>query len=183
MKIGYARVSTDEQNLALQLHALGAAGCGEVFQDRGVSGASAARPGLLAALERAGEGDTLAVWRIDRLGQSTLHLLQILDELRSRNIGFQSIMDGIDTNTAAGRMVFSMVGAIAEFERSVISERTKAGMAAARRRGRHVGRPAKVAPDQLDYARRMIVEGEGRAQVARSLGVDPATLRRALMKG
>jgi DNA invertase Pin-like site-specific DNA recombinase len=91
-------------------------------------------------------------------------------------------MDGIDTNTAAGRMVFSMVGAISEFERNVISERTKAGMAAARRRGRHVGRPAKLAPDQLDYARRMIVEGEGRAQVARSLGVDPSTLRRLLMK-
>ena len=135
MKIGYARVSTDEQNLDLQLHALAAAGCEEVFQDQGVSGVASARPGLLAALERAGEGDTLTVWRIDRLGRSTLHLLQILDQLRSRNIGFQSIMDGIDTNTAAGRMVFSMVGAIAEFERSVISERTKAGIAAARRRG------------------------------------------------
>jgi DNA invertase Pin-like site-specific DNA recombinase len=183
MKIGYARVSTDEQNLDLQLHALAAAGCEEVFQDQGVSGVASARPGLLAALERAGEGDTLTVWRIDRLGRSTLHLLQILDQLRSRNIGFQSIMDGIDTNTAAGRMVFSMVGAIAEFERSVISERTKAGMAAARRRGRHVGRPQKLALDQLDYARRMIVEGEGRAQIARSLGVDPSTLRRLLMKG
>jgi DNA invertase Pin-like site-specific DNA recombinase len=89
-------------------------------------------------------------------------------------------MDGIDTNTAAGRMVFSMVGAISEFERNVISER--AGMAAARRRGRHVGRPTKLAPDQLDYALRMIVEEEGRAQVARTLGVDPSTLRRLLMK-
>ena len=174
MKIGYARVSTDEQNLDLQLHALAAAGCEEVFQDQGgVWCVASARPGLLAALERAGEGDTLTVWRIDRLGRSTLHLLQILDQLRSRNIGFQSIMDGIDTNTAAGRMVFSMVGAIAEFERSVISERTKAGMAAARRRGRHVGRPQKLALDQLDYARRMIVEGEGRAQIARSLGSIP----------
>ena len=92
-------------------------------------------------------------------------------------------MDGIDTNTAAGRRVFSMVSAMAEFERSVISERTKAGMAAARRRGRHVGRPAKLALDQIDYARRMIVAGEGRAQIARSLGVDPSTLRRLLMKG
>ncbi len=109
----------------------------------------AARPGLLAALERAREGDTLTVWRIDRLGRSTLHLLQILDQLRSRNTGFQSIMDGIDTNRAAGRMVFSMVGAIAEFERNVISERTKAGMAAARRRGRHVGRPPKLASTRL----------------------------------
>ncbi len=92
-------------------------------------------------------------------------------------------MDGIDTNTAAGRMVFSMVSAMAEFERSVISERTKAGMTAARRRGRHVGRPATPSTDQLVYARRMIVEGEGRAQVARSLGVHPSTLRRLLMKG
>ncbi len=182
MKIGYARVSTDEQNLDLQLQALATAGCGEVFQDR-LSGVTSARPGLLAALERVQEGDTLTVWRIDRLGRSTLHLLQILDQLRSRNIGFQSIEDGIDTNTAAGRMVFSMVGAIAEFERNVISERTKAGMAAARRRGRHVGRPAKLAPEQLVYARRMIVDGESRAHVARSLGVDPSTLRRLLMKG
>jgi DNA invertase Pin-like site-specific DNA recombinase len=92
-------------------------------------------------------------------------------------------MDGIDTTTAAGRLVFSMVGAIAEFERNVISERTDAGMAAARRRGWHVGRPAKLATDQLDYARRMIVEGEGRAQVAGTLGVDPSTLRRLLGKG
>jgi DNA invertase Pin-like site-specific DNA recombinase len=91
-------------------------------------------------------------------------------------------MDGIDTNTAAGHMVFSMVGAISEFERNVISGRTRAGMAAARRRGRHVGRPTKLAPDQLDYALRMIVEEEGRAQVARMLGVDPSTLRRLLMK-
>jgi DNA invertase Pin-like site-specific DNA recombinase len=182
MKIGYARVSTDEQNLDLQLQALAAAGCESVFEDR-LSGVVSARPGLLAALEGAKEGDTLTVWRIDRLGRSTLHLLQILDDLRNRNIAFQSIMDGIDTNTAAGRMVFSMVGAIAEFERSVISERTKAGMAAARRRGRHVGRPAKLAPEQLVYARRMIVDGESRAYVARSLGVDPSTLRRLLMKG
>ena len=91
-------------------------------------------------------------------------------------------MDGIDTNTAAGRMVFSMVGAISEFELNMISERTRAGMAAARRRGRHGGRPTKLAPDQLDDAFRMIVEEEGRAQVARTLGVDPSTLRRLLMK-
>src|SRR5664279_2616777 len=103
MKIGYARVSTDEQNPDLQLQALAAAGCGEVFQDR-LSGVTSARPGLLAALERVREGDTLTVWRIDRLGRSTLHLLQNLDQLRSRGIGFQSIIDGIDTNTAAGRM-------------------------------------------------------------------------------
>jgi DNA invertase Pin-like site-specific DNA recombinase len=179
MKIGYARVSTDEQNLDLQLQALAAAGCETVFEDQGLSGVTAARPGLRAALERAGEGDTLTVWRIDRLGRSTLHLLQILEQLRSRNVGFQSVMDGIDTNTAAGRMVFSMVGAIAEFERNVISERTKAGMAAARRRGLHVGRPVKLAPQQLVYARRMIVAGESKAHVARSLGVDPATLRRS----
>jgi DNA invertase Pin-like site-specific DNA recombinase len=115
-----------------------------VFQDQGWSGASAARPGLLAALEMAGEGDTLTVWRIDRLGRSTLHLLQILEYLHRRNIAFQSIMDGIDTNTAAGRMVFSMVSAMAEFERSVISERTKVGMAAARRRGGHVGRAGET---------------------------------------
>jgi DNA invertase Pin-like site-specific DNA recombinase len=127
--------------------------------------------------------DTLTVWRIDRLERSTLHLLQILEDLHKRNIAFQSIMDGSDTNTAAGRMVFSMVSAMAEFERSVISERTKAGMAAARRRGRHVGRPPKLGTAQLVYARRMIVAGEGRAHVARSLGVDPSTLRRLLMKG
>jgi Enterobacteriaceae phage serine recombinase len=153
------------------------------FRIRGGRGASAARPGLLAALQMAGEGDTLTVWRIDRLGRSTLNLLQTLEDLGKKGVAFQSLMDGIDTNTAAGRMVFAMISAMAEFEQRVISERTKAGMAAARRRGRHVGRPPKLAPDQLVYAQRMIVAGEGRAQVARSLGVDPSTLRRLLLKG
>ncbi|WP_374309940.1 recombinase family protein [Methylocella sp.] len=180
MKIGYARVSTDEQNLDPQLHALAQAGCESVFEDRGVSGASSQRPGLLAALAAAKEGDTLVVWRIDRLGRSTLHLLQLLDHLRGRGVGFLSIMDGIDTTTAAGRMAFTMIGTIAEFERSMISERTRAGIATARRRGKRIGRPPKVTPDQLDYARERIEAGEGRAAVARKLGIDPSSLRRLL---
>ena len=180
MKIGYARVSTDEQSLGLQLDALGAAGCGRVFEDQGLSGSAAQRPGLLAALAAAGEGDTLVVWRIDRLGRSTLDLLQLLDDLRRRGVGFHSIMDGIDTSTAAGRMAFSMIGTIAEFERNMISERTKAGVASARRRGKRLGRPPKVTPDQLDYARERIAAGEGKAAVARKLGIDPSSLRRLL---
>lgn len=182
MKIGYARASTDEQNLDVQLNALGAAGCETVFQDHGLPVIWTECPGLLAALEGAKEGDTLTVWRIDRLGRSIPHLLEILDEVRSRGIAFQSVMDGIDTNTAGGRMVLSMIRAMAEFGRGVISERTKAGMAAARERGQHVGRPAKLSPDEIGIARRMIGEGISRVQVARIFGVDPGTLRRLLMK-
>lgn len=180
MKIGYARVSTDDQNLALQLDALRKAGCDEVFEDQGVSGASTKRPGLSMALGALAEGDTLVVWRIDRLGRSTIDLLNTLDHLRSRTIGFLSIMDGIDTSTPAGRMGYTMIGSMAEFERSINAERTKAGLDAARRRGKRLGRPQKLPPGMIDYARKRIADGEGKAIVAADMGVGVSTLRRLL---
>lgn len=181
MKIGYARVSTDEQSLDLQRHALEVAGCAVVYEDRGISGAAADRPGLAAALARLRPGDVLVVWKLDRLGRSLFKLIEFLDGLGRTGAGFASLSEAIDTTTAGGRLVFHMLGALSEFERSLIAERTKAGMAAAKRRGQHVGRPHKLSPQQLAKARAMLASGaETRARVASLLGVDEKTLRRAL---
>ena len=184
MKIGYARVSTDDQNLDLQRTALEAAGCERVFEDFGISGANFARPGLAAALAALGPGDVLAVWKLDRLGRSLGQLITMIDRLGKSGAGFQSLSEAIDTTTAGGRLVFHVMGALAEFERALIGERTKAGMQAAKRRGKTVGRPRKLTAHQLDYARALLTTGkETRAGVAELFGVDVATLRRALGKG
>lgn len=180
MKIGYARVSTDEQNLSLQLDALQDAGCETVFNDEGISGASTKRPGLADAMQALKPGDVLTVWRLDRLGRSLPHLIELLAKIGEVEAGFQSITEAIDTTTAGGKLVFHMFGAIAEFERTMISDRTKAGIKAARRRGKRLGRPAVLTPEKLDMARRLIAQGKGRAIVARMIGVGPATLRRGL---
>lgn len=181
MKIGYARVSTDEQNLDLQRAALEAAGCERVFEDLGISGADFTRPGLAAALAALGPGDVLAVWKLDRLGRSLGQLITMIDRLGKAGAGFQSLSEAIDTTTAGGRLVFHVMGALAEFERSLIGERTKAGMQAAKRRGKAVGRPRKLTVHQLDHARALLTTGkETRAGVAELFGVDVATLRRAL---
>ncbi len=140
-KIGYVRVSDADQSEALQLDALKAAGCTRIYRDHGVSGAKASRPALDQMMRRLKPGDTLTVWKLDRLGRSTIHLLQILSDLRDRGIHFNAITQGIDTSTAVGRMIFGQLAVFAEYERSLISERTKAGMAAAKARGKHVGRP------------------------------------------
>lgn len=140
-KIGYVRVSDKDQTEDLQIDALNAAGCDLIYGDNGVSGAIKDRCGLNEVLDALVEGDTLVVWKLDRLGRSTIHLLQLLSELRDRGIGFQAITQGIDTTTAVGRMLYGQLAVFAEYERSLISERTKAGMAAAKARGVHVGRP------------------------------------------
>lgn len=140
MKVGYARVSTHEQNLDLQEDALEKAGCERIFRDR-VSGAAAARPGLQDALDYVREGDTLVVWRLDRVGRSLKHLMETVTGLEERGVGFQSLQESIDTTTSGGRLVFHIFGALAEFERNLIQERTRAGLAAARARGRKGGRP------------------------------------------
>ena len=132
MKIGYARVSTQEQNLDLQTDALTAAGCEKLFTDEGVSGVIKARSGLDSAIEAVGEGDTLIVWKLDRLGRSLGFLIELIDKLGKKNAGFVALQDGIDTTTSGGKLVFHIMGALAEFERDLISERTTAGMAAAR---------------------------------------------------
>ncbi|WP_428409091.1 recombinase family protein [Hyphococcus sp.] len=143
MRIGYARISTIEQNLNLQRDALKAAGCALVYQDEGVSGAKKQRPGLESALERLQSGDELVVWKLDRLGRSMRHLIELTEWLEQEGIGFRSLVDAIDTSTSGGRLYFHLMGAFAEFERNLISERTKAGMAAARARGARIGRPKK----------------------------------------
>lgn len=140
-KIGYIRVSDKDQTEALQLDALKAEGCDPIFTDHGVSGAKVSRPALDQMMTELKSGDTLTVWKLDRLGRSTIHLLQILNDLRDRGVNFHVITQGIDTRTAVGRMIYGQLAVFAEYERNLISERTKAGMAAAKARGVHVGRP------------------------------------------
>jgi DNA invertase Pin-like site-specific DNA recombinase len=180
MMIGYARVSTEEQNLGLQLDALRAAGCETIFEDQGVSGSVIERDGLDRALAMIGTGDVLVVWKLDRLGRSLGFLIDLIDYLGKGGAGFKSLSDGIDTTTSTGKLVFHIMGALAEFERSLIAERTSAGMKAAKRRGKHVGRPFMLTPETLELANRLIREGKGKAVIARMVGVHPSTLRRAL---
>jgi len=181
MKIGYVRVSDDDQTEALQIDALKAAGCEVVYGDHGVSGSLVLRKGLAKVLAELQAGDTLVVWKLDRLGRSTIHLLMLLDDLRQRGIDFVSLTQGIDTTTSVGRMVYGQLAVFAEFEREQIRERTKAGMAAARRRGKHIGRPKKLTPAQVDHAARRLKAGTGTISgMAQTYDVSPLTLSRAL---
>ena len=183
MLIGYARVSTVDQNLALQRDALTEAGCGKIFTEQ-MSGAVADRPALHDALEFARSGDTLIVWKLDRLARSTKQLIETVENLRVRGIGFRSLTEALDTTTAQGRLVFHMFGALAEFERSLIRERTQAGLAAARRLGHTGGRPPKLTDDDLDVARALLANPDiGVTQIAHRLGVSPATLYRYIPAG
>ena len=160
MKIGYARVSTTDQNLDLQMDALKEAGCGKIFSDRGVSGAKAERPGLDKALDQLRKGDILVIWKLDRLGRSLSHLLSIIEDLKQKGVDFASVQDGFDTSTASGKMVFSVIGAMAEYERNLIRERTTAGLAAARSRGRVGGRPKSLDESQVKVAIALAESGE-----------------------
>jgi DNA invertase Pin-like site-specific DNA recombinase len=178
MLIGYARVSTVDQNLALQRDALTEAGCAKIFTEQ-MSGAVTDRPVLHDALEFARSGDTLIVWKLDRLARSMKQLIETVENLRVRGIGFRSLTEALDTTTAQGRLVFHMFGALAEFERSLIRERTQAGLAAARRLGRRGGRPPKLTEDDLEAARALLANPDiGVTQIAHRLGVSPATLYR-----
>jgi DNA invertase Pin-like site-specific DNA recombinase len=174
MLIGYARVSTIDQNLALQRDALTEAGCQRIFTEQ-MSGAVTDRPALHDPLEF----DTLIVWKLDRLARSMKQLIETVENLRLRGIGFRSLTEALDTTTAQGRLVFHMFGALAEFERSLIRERTQAGLAAARRAGRTGGRPPKLKEDDLEAARALLANPDiGVAQIAHRLGVSQATLYR-----
>lgn len=182
MKIGYARVSTEDQNLALQLDALQAEGCGQVFQDT-ASGASSNRKGLVDALDACAAGDVLMVWKLDRLGRSLLDLVGLVEALKARDVGLKVLTGAgasIDTTKPEGRLFFAMFAAMAEFERELIRERTRAGMSAAKRRGRHVGRPPKLGPDQLDMAAQLMASDRSQREVAKALGVGVSTLRQAM---
>jgi DNA invertase Pin-like site-specific DNA recombinase len=178
MLIGYARVSSDEQDTAMQLDALSEAGCKTVYEEK-ASGASSERLQLKAALKALRAGDTLVVWRLDRLGRSLPHLIETIANLEEMGVGFRSLTEALDTTTAGGKLVFHVFAALADFERSLIKERTKAGLKAARARGRVGGRPRKLSDKQVSMAEKLL-ETHAAADVADQLGVDRSTLYRAL---
>ena len=180
MKYGYARVSTDDQNPALQLAALKKAGCKTVFKDEGLSGASVKRPALTRCLKTLQTGDTLIVWKLDRLGRSVRDLIKMLDDLKHSGVKFKSLTEAIDTETPTGRAMWQMIGVLAELEGSLISERSRAGVRAAKRRGVKFGRKRKLTAQQIDHARTLIEQGESRQYVAGLLNVGRVTLYRAL---
>lgn len=178
--IGYARVSTGDQHLDLQLDALRVAGCSRIFQDV-ASGAKTDRPQLAAALDYLRSGDTLCVWRLDRLGRSLPHLIETVTMLDERHIAFRSLTESIDTATAGGRLVFHVFGALASFERELVVERTQAGLAAARARGRIGGRKPKLTGHKRRLALDLYDAKELTVQeIADSLGVSRATIYRAV---
>ncbi len=179
MLVGYARVSTQDQNPALQLDALKAAGCERIYTEK-ASGAQRDRPELKAALDYAREGDTLVVWKLDRLARSIRQLIETVEDLERRKIGLRSLTEAIDTTTSSGRLIFHVFGALAEFERDLIRERTQAGLRAARARGRTGGRP-KVLADVKKQALAQALYDGGQADVAticRTLGISRATFYR-----
>lgn len=155
MKIGYARISTQDQNADLQSDALTAAGCERIFHDT-ASGAKSERRGLAEAVEFARKGDTLVVWKLDRLGRSLKHLIETVNQLHEKGVGFASLQENIDTTTSGGKLIFHVFGALAEFERELIRERTQAGLTAARARGRKGGRKEKLTPKQVEMAKAMV---------------------------
>jgi DNA invertase Pin-like site-specific DNA recombinase len=183
VSIGYARVSTEEQNLALQLAALRKAGCAEVFEDK-ASGSRASREGLSCAIARCKRGDVLVVWKLDRLGRSLRDLANLIETLTERGICLKVLAGHgamIDTQLSEGRLLLGILSAIAEFERELIRERTKAGLRAARLRGSALGRPRKLSRKQINRAKQKIESGKHtRGSVASQLGVHVTTLRRAL---
>ncbi|MEA0672210.1 recombinase family protein [Xanthomonas campestris] len=177
--IGYARVSTAEQDTALQTDALRKAGCERVFEDT-ASGAKADRPGLADALAYLRAGDVLAVWRLDRLGRSMQHLIATIAALEARGAGFRSLTESIDTTTPGGRLIFHVFGALGQFERELIRERTKAGLTAAAARGRKGGRKPVVTADKLQRAREHIANGLNAREAATRLKVSKTALYAAL---
>jgi DNA invertase Pin-like site-specific DNA recombinase len=177
MLIGYARVSTNEQNLDLQRDALKKAGCEQIYDDQ-VSGTKARRPGLEETYSHLRPGDTLVVWRLDRLGRSLRHLIDTVTDLQEKQIGFKSLTESIDTTTSGGKLVFHIFGALAEFEREIIRERTQAGLQAARARGRHGGPKYKLTKRQVDIARQLWESKTPVKEICETLGISRATFYR-----
>lgn len=179
-RIGYARVSTADQHSDLQINALRAAGCERILEDHGVSGAQQRRSGLSSAMRVLRRGDVLVVWRLDRLGRSIRHLITIIDRLKRRGIGFLSLTENIDTSSAGGKLIFHIFAAIAEFEKSLIRERTIAGMAAAKARGRYPGRRPSLNMVQCSDIRAAIDAGMSVRDLAREYNVHPRTVVRGM---
>ena len=177
--VGYARVSTTEQSLAPQTDALRAAGCETIFEDC-ASGAKAERPGLAEALAYVRRGDTLVVWKLDRLGRSMAHLIETVRMLEDKGVGFRSLTEGVDTTTSGGTLVFHLFGALAQFERDLIRERTRAGLKAAEARGRKGGRKPVVTPEKLTRARALIASGLTVREASARLKIGKTSLYEAL---
>jgi DNA invertase Pin-like site-specific DNA recombinase len=177
MLIGYCRVSTVDQNLDMQRDALNAAGCERIFEDT-ASGTKTDRPGLdqcLAYLR--GEQDTLVVWKLDRLGRSLPHLIEVVADLERRNVGFKSLKEAIDTSSSVGKLIFHIFAALADFERGIIVERTMAGLTAARARGRHGGRPKKLTADKIRLVTALLKDNSYSIKdIAGQVGVSASTL-------
>lgn len=177
MLIGYARVSTLDQRLDLQHQALAAVGCERIFEDQ-ISGSTALRPGLSQALDMLRPGDVFVVWKLDRLGRSVKQLVEFVEGLQARSVQFRSLTDGIDTTSPAGRFFFHVMASLAQMERELIIERTRAGLDAARLRGRIGGRRRSMTPAKIGAARKLLAAGTAPREVAASLGVSVATLYR-----
>ncbi|MGY4543629.1 DNA invertase Pin-like site-specific DNA recombinase [Arthrobacter sp. UYNi723] len=176
-RIGYARVSTRDQNLDLQISALKKAGCDKIYEDT-ISGTTSQRPGLDQALETLRDGDTLVVWKLDRLGRSVKDLLAFAGGLNDRGVGFVSITDAIDTTTVSGRFFFNVMASLAQMERELMVERTQAGLRAAREQGRVGGRKRIMTEAKIRSARKLLNQGTPPREVANSLGVSVPTLYR-----
>lgn len=179
MLLGYARVSTNEQDLFLQLDALKQAGCERIFTDK-ASGIDANRPGMEQMLSHLRSGDSLVVWKLDRLGRTVKGLVNMVTELETKGIQFRSLTDGIDTTTGAGRFFFHVMAAMAQMERELITERTRAGLAAAKARGRLGGRKPKMTVAKVNAARKLLLSGTKPREVAENLGISIPTLYRWL---
>ena len=177
--IGYARVSTADQNAELQMDALRVAGCANIYEDQ-ASGAKADRPGLAEALAYVRSGDTLIVWKLDRLGRSMAHLIETVRELDAKGVGFRSLTEGVDTTTSGGTLVFHLFGALAQFERDLIRERTRAGLTAAAVRGRKGGRKPVMTPEKLSRARMHLEAGLTVREAASRVKVGKTALYEAL---
>jgi DNA invertase Pin-like site-specific DNA recombinase len=177
MMIGYARVSTQDQNLALQMDALTKAGCKRIFDDK-ISGSRAQRPGLAKVLEMLREGDTLVVWKLDRLGRSVKNLVDLVGELQKQGVQFKSLTDSIDTGTPSGRFFFHVMASLAEMERELTVERTRAGLEAARQLGRKGGRKRQMTDNKIESAKKLLASGVPARDVAQNLGVSVPTLYR-----
>jgi len=177
MLVGYARVSTLDQNLDLQLSALEEAGCGKLYQDQ-ISGTKANRPGLSMALEVLRKNDTLVVWKLDRLGRTVKGLIDLVNFLHQKEIHFKSITDNVDTSTPAGRFFFHVMASLAQMERELLAERTKAGLAAAKAKGRVGGRKRKMTQSKIESAKQLLSSGTLPKDVAQNLGISVPTLYR-----
>ena len=176
MNVGYARVSTQDQSPQLQLDALMSAGCEKIFEEK-ASGAQRERPQLAAAINYMRKGDALVVWKLDRLARSLKQLIETVEILEEKGVGFRSLTENIDTTTSSGRLIFHIFGALAEFERSIIRERTKAGLDAARARGRVGGRPPALSDDDIAAARALLTDSSiTTREVAKRLGISVSTL-------